>query len=95
MMTSCTNYRINYFINIAKSKSISSVRENLSAEKVAYIWLLLNEKKLSITEISSKLKISRSCVYKYQRSGPCDVEEKQNKPKGGRPRKLSDEKCEN
>ena len=35
--------------------------KSLSPEKVAYLWLLLNEK-LNVTEIARMLKITRSCV---------------------------------
>ena len=41
--------------------------KSLSPEKVAYLWLLLNEKKWNVTEISKKLKISRSCIYTYKK----------------------------
>ncbi len=43
--------------------------KSLSPEKVAYLWLLLNEKKWNVTEIFEKLKISRSCIYTYKKRG--------------------------
>ncbi len=63
--------------------------KSLSPEKVAYLWLLLNENKWNVTEISKKLKISRSCVYTYKKRGICGVQKKKTN-KGGRPKKLSE-----
>ena len=60
--------------------------KSLSSEKVAYLWLLLDEKKLNMTEIAKKLKITRSCVYKYKKRGVLNTKNKGHK--GGRPKKL-------
>jgi predicted transcriptional regulator len=70
--------------------------KRLSPEKVAYLWLLLNENKWNVTEISRKLEISRSCIYKYKKRGISDTDNKKIH-KGGRPRKLNKKllvKCE-
>ena len=68
--------------------------KSLSPEKVAYLWLLLDEKKLNITEIAKKLKITRSCVYKYKKRGILNT--KNNKGhKGGRPKKLHERDMRN
>lgn len=63
--------------------------KRLSAEKVAYLWLLLNEKQWNITEIARKLNISRSCVYDYKKRGMWDSK-KRKINKGGRPKKLNE-----
>ena len=68
--------------------------KSLSPEKVAYLWLLLNEKKLNVTEIARKLKITRSCVYKYKKGGIVDTKNKKGH-KGGRPRKLNERDMRN
>ena len=45
------------------------VGKTLSAEKVAYLSFLLNQKGIKVTEIARKLKISRSSVYRYKNTG--------------------------
>ena len=62
--------------------------KSLTAERVAYLCLLLNEKELNVSEIARKLKISRSCVYKYKKLG-ISVVQKEKTNKGGRPKKLN------
>ena len=63
--------------------------KSLSPEKVAYLWLLLNDKKLNVTEIARKLKITRSCVYKYKKRGIFESKKRKGH-KGGRPKKLDE-----
>ena len=67
------------------------VGKTLSAEKVAYLSFLLNEKRINVTEIARKLKISRSSVYRYKNTGINDCKRPSKKcvNKGGRPRKLN------
>ena len=62
--------------------------KSLSAERVAYLCLSLNEKQLNVSEIARKLKISRSCVYKYKKVGIFGVQ-KEKTNKGSRPKKLN------
>ena len=45
------------------------VGKSLSAEKVAYLSFLLNEKKSNVTEIAKNLNICRSSVYRYKNAG--------------------------
>ena len=67
------------------------VGKTLSAEKVAYLSFLLNEKRINVTEIARILKISRSSVYRYKNTGINDCKRPSKKcvNKGGRPRKLN------
>ena len=67
------------------------VGKTLSAEKVAYLSFLLNEKGINVTEIARKIKISRSSVYRYKNTGINDCKRPSKKcvNKGGRPRKLN------
>ena len=67
---------------------------SLSPQKVAFLWLLLNEKRLTVTEIARKLKITRSCVYKYKYRGIFNAENKKNH-KGGRPKKINERDMRN
>ena len=73
------------------------VGKSLSAEKVAYLSFLLNEKKNNVTEIAKKLNICRSSVYRYKNAGIKDCKRPKKKclNKGGRPKKLNERAVRN
>ena len=70
---------------------------SLSAENIAYILLLLNEKKWNVADISRKLKISCSSVYRYKKAGLSKYEKKRKEQmnKGGRPREFDERDTRN